>query len=80
MPMPMVIKKECHPDSTESTEPVAAQTQSAQYTARELSDHAERLFACHPDIAEAALAYARMEQSTIDRARAVVKQFAERKV
>lgn len=50
------------------------------YSAAELSANAPRLFGQSIDIASAALDFAKIKECTIEEARNIIKEFAERKV
>ena len=73
------MAKDTKPTAAEA-EAIAPKPTAAIYDAVELATHARRLFDCHPDIADAALRCAGVTRCTIDRAQAVVREFADRKV
>lgn len=73
------------PEPTKKTAPEQPKAQQATppadiYTAAELVANSRTLFQLNPDIAAAALEHAGITETTIDKAKAVVKAFAERKV
>lgn len=60
-----------------TTKPVAAES---VYEAKEIAANAPHLFGYSVDLATAALAYNKVERCTIEKAKKLVKEFAERKV
>ncbi len=57
--------------------PVAAEP---IYEAKEIAANAPRLFGYSVDIATAALTYSKVERCTLEKAKELIKEFAERKV
>lgn len=52
----------------------------SEYEAAEIAQNAQRLFGYSPDLATAALRMANIQMCSIDKARTIIKTFAERKV
>ena len=62
-------------------EPAQATTRTeSEYEASEIARNAMALFGYSPDLATAALKMANIKTCTIDKARTIIKTFAERKV
>ena len=59
---------------------VTAVCQESVYAADEIAANATRLFGCSVDIARAALAFNHVETCTINEAKRLIREFAERKV
>lgn len=65
----------------ETTKTTAARVaEEPVYAAAEIAANAPRLFGYSVDIATAALAYNKVERCTLEKAKKLVKEFAERKV
>lgn len=52
----------------------------SEYEAAEIARNAQNLFGYSPDLATAALRVANIQMCSIDKARTIIKTFAERKV
>lgn len=50
------------------------------YKASEIAANAQRLFGYSPDLARAAFAYNKVDRCTLEKARQLIRNFAERKV
>lgn len=61
-----------------TTQPVAQQ--EPEYSATEIAANSRTLFGYHQDLASAALAFNKVQSCTLDRAKKLIKEFAERKV
>lgn len=67
-------------DNKEPAKEPITKAQEPTYDAQEIAANAQQLFGYSVDIATAALAFNRVERTTIEEARAIIKGFAERKV
>ena len=61
-------------------EPATEPAMESEYEAAEIARNAMRLFGYSPDIATAALKTANVKACTVEKARTIIKAFAERKV
>jgi hypothetical protein len=59
---------------------VAAAPEESVYTARELAANARAVFGVCQDLAAAALGYAGIQTCTVNEAKQIIKNYAERKV
>lgn len=73
------MAKETPAKPTQDAAPAPVQTAS-EYEAAEIARNAQTLFGYSPDLATAALKTANVESCTVEKARTIIKTFAERKV
>ena len=74
------IKPTAKPAEIEQAAPETKAQEKPLYTVDELAINAPKLFNQHEDLARAALEFAKVEQTTIDEAKKIIKDFAERTV
>lgn len=67
---------EANVPETPQTKPVVEST----YSAREIAQNARNLFGYSQDVATAALSYNHVNECTLDEAKRLITEFAERKV
>ena len=65
---------------TKDKEPIRAEAAQPEYEAGEIAANAQALFGYGPDIAAAARKLAGRDRCALDKARSIIKTFAERKV
>ena len=68
------------PQKTTQEPAKAAPQNVSEYEASEIAKNSQALFGYSPDLATAALKMANIKMCTVEKARTIIKTFAERKV